>query len=508
MRNPETSWLAQASRLAALQMLFALSGHGMAQEIEPLRQAVVKIVANVDGKEKTGAGFVFRADANEVLIVTAAHVVEGDPHPRITYLHGSAEPASAEIRKMEGGDDRGLAVIAVRSGTRPANLRPLVIDTSRLAQVADAAIAIGFPEGGGEWSVTNGTVAGRDGRIVIFSGSVAQGNSGGPLLRQGKVIGVMVQERRGFGYAVSSEVLQATLSGWGFSDKDDCVARVSTAGTSKPSWPRIPDEATKRAAEADQLLDQKKYAEAARLLRAASELGHFESTYLLAVAHWYGRGVDKSETEALRLFQRACDAAQLGNPDAQSAVGMAYDLPAPWLSDDASMRFQWFKLAADQGSSIAQAKIGLAYLNGKGTPQDYGEAARWIRKAAEAGEIMSQYNLGRLYSTGTGVARDDALAFSWYRKAAERGLVAAEVQLALAYLNGKGTAKDFKQAAVWLTRTANWGDAQSQYLLGLMYSSGDGVPRNESLALDLWRRSARQKYQPAMSALQARGLRW
>ena len=40
------------------------------------------------------------------------------------------------------------------------------------------------------------------------------------------------------------------------------------------------------------------------------------------------------------------------------------------------------KQLGNQGNAIAQAQVGLLYLNGQGTPQDYGQAAPWLRKAA------------------------------------------------------------------------------------------------------------------------------
>ena len=41
--------------------------------------------------------------------------------------------------------------------------------------------------------------------------------------------------------------------------------------------------------------------------------------------------------------------------------------------------------AADQGSALAQAKVGLAYFEGEGGDQDYAEAEKWFRMAAEQG---------------------------------------------------------------------------------------------------------------------------
>ena len=34
------------------------------------------------------------------------------------------------------------------------------------------------------------------------------------------------------------------------------------------------------------------------------------------------------------------------------------------------------------------------YAQGRGMPQDFGEAAKWYRKAAEQGDALAQFNLG------------------------------------------------------------------------------------------------------------------
>ena len=62
------------------------------------------------------------------------------------------------------------------------------------------------------------------------------------------------------------------------------------------------------------------------------------------------------------------------------------------------------------GDALAQHRLGVMYLEGKGAARDPGKAAEWIGKAAEQGQTMSQYMLGRLYLDGVGVKRDSAEA--------------------------------------------------------------------------------------------------
>jgi hypothetical protein len=53
---------------------------------------------------------------------------------------------------------------------------------------------IGFPRTPAvPWAVTPGVVTGQDGEYLVFSGAAAEGNSGGPVLFNGKVIGVVTE---------------------------------------------------------------------------------------------------------------------------------------------------------------------------------------------------------------------------------------------------------------------------------------------------------------------------
>jgi TPR repeat protein len=76
---------------------------------------------------------------------------------------------------------------------------------------------------------------------------------------------------------------------------------------------------------------------------------------------------------------------------------------------------------AEQGSALAQAKLGVMYDEGKGVPQDYAAAASWYRKAAEQGDANAQVILGGKYALGEGVPEDYVIAHMWYNLAAAEG---------------------------------------------------------------------------------------
>ena len=107
------------------------------------------------------------------------------------------------------------------------------------------------------------------------------------------------------------------------------------------------------------------------------------------------------------------------------------------------------KEASEQGYVTAQYRLGVAYGNGYGVPEDDVEAVKWYRKAAEQGHADAQYNLGSAYATGEGVAQDDVMAVKWFRKAAEQRHTEAQSWLGEMYYYGKGVPEDIVWALVW-----------------------------------------------------------
>lgn len=134
--------------------------------------------------------------------------------------------------------------------------------------------------------------------------------------------------------------------------------------------------------------------------------------------------------------------------------------------------------AARQEEALAQFKLGVAYANGDGVPQDHATAAKWYLKAADKGDASAQRALGWAYDLGLGVPRDSVEAAHWFRKAAEQGDAEAQSVLGAAYANGHGVSKDAAEAAKWYRQAAEQGHVLAQYDLGRAYFNGLGVPQD------------------------------
>jgi hypothetical protein len=187
-------------------------------DLGELKKGVVKVTAQFSKAEKVGTGFIAGQGKKHLFIVTASHVIEGESEvPRsikVMFFTHQEESLTAHVVQKEGGDPKGLALLKV-GGDLPDDVKILDWDTHSRFHGGEEVHVIGFPQiGGNAWAVTKGTLSGFDGPILKFSGAVEEGNSGGPLLYQGKVIGVIVEITRQFGNAKPSQIAQFTVENW------------------------------------------------------------------------------------------------------------------------------------------------------------------------------------------------------------------------------------------------------------------------------------------------------
>lgn len=173
-----------------------------------------------------------------------------------------------------------------------------------------------------------------------------------------------------------------------------------------------------------------------------------------------GRIVNPVETAALD---------QTPSVGEQAAGSNGLDLP-PVTVGPLSLR-----IAAANGDASAEFEVAARLAEGKGTSQNYGEAARWYQRSATKGFAQSQYRLGTLYERGLGVGKDLARARIWYGRAAEQGNVKAMHNLAV-LAAGNESAPDYPAALRWFTAAAEHGLADSQFNLGVILENGLGGP--------------------------------
>ena len=125
--------------------------------------------------------------------MTAAHVVNGDAQPRVQFFPQEDVSVQATVKHSEGGDEvTGLALLVVRGKDNlPSGLTVLTLaSTSRLSG-NEEIIVIGHPRGAGDWAILKGSIASRQGRYMTIDANIDEGNSGGPIIHSGEVVGLV-----------------------------------------------------------------------------------------------------------------------------------------------------------------------------------------------------------------------------------------------------------------------------------------------------------------------------
>ncbi len=156
-------------------------------------------------------------------------------------------------------------------------------------------------------------------------------------------------------------------------------------------------------------------------------------------------------------------------------------------------RFQQVKTQLERAANLG-SESALVFLGEQMTPTDASAAAGYFQRAAEKGDSRAMVALGNLLFKGGPKlpARPEDTA-RWYRAASDKGNVLGKIKLAECYREGKGgVARDATQAAVLLNEALSLAPDNPAVLaiLAIAYERGDGVPRDESKALEMMKRSA------------------
>jgi len=168
----------------------------------------------------------------------------------------------------------------------------------------------------------------------------------------------------------------------------------------------------------------------------------------------------KAARERALRDQAARDQAAAAGPT-KAADAFQTGLNA-YNSGDYAEAMAWWRKAAAQGDSDAQASVGVLYRNGLGVPKDYAQTMDWFRKSAAQENARAEDNIGILYRDGWGVPRDYAQAMDWFRKSAAHGYAPAEDNIGALYANGWGVPRDDAEARAWMTKAAAQGQPNAK----------------------------------------------
>lgn len=143
-----------------------------------------------------------------------------------------------------------------------------------------------------------------------------------------------------------------------------------------------------------------------------------------------------------------------GDALSQYRLAWCYQNGQGGLASNMERAYELYRLAAEQGESGAQLKMGWACREGEFIPRDLEAAARWFEMAAASGEAQSAAELGWMYLRGEysteGQPGDPGRALRLFAYAAKEAQPMAFWGLGHLYREGLYVEKNLRRSLFWL----------------------------------------------------------
>ncbi len=216
----------------------------------------------------------------------------------------------------------------------------------------------------------------------------------------------------------------------------------------------------------------------------AAEKGDQQALFLLGVMSYLSIEGTQDIDKAIKYFSQM-DATP--SPKVDRALGYMYLEKASEIMFNDPDRAQWqtkaknaFIKASNKGDTLSQTAVAELYLRDESgesvsMAKSFDKGVEWLEKAANNGSVIAQLRLGMLYFNGDQISADKQKAKYWLEKAALQGDPNAQQAMGVIYFLGQGVPIDYTQAAKWYEKAAIQGGDNSMVALGRMYKAGLGV---------------------------------
>ena len=188
----------------------------------PVLRSTAYIVAQGVEGPTIGAGWVVKKEGNTVWVVTNRHVVSDDKRNNqlsrkvevefFSELSNTQRPRyGAVIEQASGANDSEMDLAVLRVNGVPEDIRPLPWRTGRLSRNTEVRV-VGHPITVNDimpWNSSSGEVMSYNPQenLLPISATLAQGNSGGPVIdKENQVVAMMVSLRTSQDVAVNPAV--------------------------------------------------------------------------------------------------------------------------------------------------------------------------------------------------------------------------------------------------------------------------------------------------------------
>lgn len=120
-----------------------------------------------------------------------------------------------------------------------------------------------------------------------------------------------------------------------------------------------------------------------------------------------------SDPEFETGFRYLKRAAYAGQADALYDLGEMFSKEGGMVEQNFQNSFGYYMMSALRGHAAAQFKLGIHYIVGWGTPQDYENGVKWLGRSARQGYVWAQQKLAEIRTTYPGMINVGD-AYAWY----------------------------------------------------------------------------------------------
>jgi hypothetical protein len=189
-----------------------------------LINAIAKVRVRPALGRPLATAFVVAVKEGTAWLVTSAHVIAGDQTPTIEFAAAPGRLYNATIRAFEGDDERGLALLVVANV--PAGIKALPRSADPIA-LRDSVSVGGYPASVPALAQLNTSIEVLSGRDLFLKDVTEEGFSGGPVLRNDAVVGIVYGHEGRRGKALGASSIVPFLEG---NDLVWATAKSSTGG--------------------------------------------------------------------------------------------------------------------------------------------------------------------------------------------------------------------------------------------------------------------------------------
>jgi len=165
-------------------------------------------------------------------------------------------------------------------------------------------------------------------------------------------------------------------------------------------------------------------------LKGQSAKGDLKATRTLAEAYFTGSGgVPQDFSLAAHYFETL---SNRGDTSAQTTLGLmhARGYGVPKNVKEAMKKWQSAASHSHRPDAGAAYNMAVTYLRGEDdVSANSGAALYWMTRAAEAGHVLAQADLGVMYIEGEGTARNELVGTTWLFIAAGQGDTGAQEKI-------------------------------------------------------------------------------